>query len=247
MEKWKINVFTEDFGIEEWAKDLPLVKELERCRGDDSCSEGIRKSFSIYGSLLQRSIIESLIMAEDCDDLEISDLTGVDTDTLLIYRDIFFRVDSAFSSKIDALDYIETNIKTYEEDIDSPHLNLFLLKRWSVSLGKEFIIWKFNLLPVQYSADRLYSVVMKEAFFYHKEKSMGNTEISLVEYLRSTNMLLNSVRASTSMERSTEEDVGLEILDRLDIIVTEEAAPAITMQEMDDGDFVNNANKQETT
>jgi hypothetical protein len=125
-------------------------------------------------------------------------------------------------------------------------LNIFLLLRWAIALGKEFVIWKYRLSPTEYAADRLYSVVMKEAFFYNKEKSMGNTDITLNEYLRSANTLLSSVKASTTIKKTSEDDAGFDILDQLGIIVEEKEAPNITLDEIDGVDFINNALQQET-
>jgi hypothetical protein len=87
---------------------------------------------------------------------------------------------------------------------------------------------------------------MKEAFFYHKEKSMGNTDITLNEYLRSANTLLSSVKASTTIKKTSEDDAGFDILDQLGIIVEEKEAPNITLDEIDGVDFINNALQQET-
>jgi len=249
MEKWKIKSFSDDFlpinGLEK-DKDIKLAIDIligERELGNNTVSESIK----IYKSFLQRSIVESLLIAEDCDIDTIEKITGVRKEVIEKYKKIFFRVDTAFSSKIDLIDFIETGIRYYSDIDDDQNINLFLLLRWTVSLGKEFVIWKYRLLPTEYSADRLYSVVMKEAFFYHKEKSMGNTDITLSEYLRSTNTLLSSVKTSTTIKDTSEDDAGFDILDQLGIIVEEKEAPGITLDEIESDDFINNALQQETT
>ena len=197
---------------------------------------------------MQKDIVESLILAEDCEMEEVSLLTGVNIDTLEMYRKLFFRIQETFISKIDLLDYIETGVTTYSlQPAEDGNLISFLLKRWTISLGKEFVVWRYRLKAVAYAPANLYTTIMKEAFFYHKEKSMGNEQISLAEYLRSTNMLLSSVKNSTSIREVSKEDAGLDILDQLDIIVVDKAAPMLTLEEIKDGDFINNATSQETT
>ncbi len=250
MEKWPISAFLPDGSIREELIDDELVKVAsDILQGDkpfisgDATSSAVR----IYTSTLQRSILSSLLISEDCNIEDMSKITGIDEEIIEVFSHIFFRVNFAFSSKIDKIDYIETGIKYFSDENNDESLNLFLLMRWTVSLGKEFIIWKYRLLPVEYSADRLYSVVMKEAFFYHKEKSMGNVDISLTEYLRSANTLLSSVRNSTAVKTTSEDDAGLEILDQLGIIVVEKEAPVITLDEIKGIDFINNATIQETT
>lgn len=248
MEKWRHSLFGDTLVPSPEYEDLDHVKcVMSIIDGPIECDDPITKAaLYIRRSALQRSILESLMIADDCDHYEIYDLTGINQEIILRYEYLFFRINDAFFSKIDLLDFIETGIATYTESEDKEMLTLFLLKRWTMSLGKEFIVWKFRLASTEYSADRLYSVVMKEAFFYHKEKSMGNTDISLTEYLRSTSVLLSSVKNSTAIKSSSEEDAGLDILDQLDIIVEEVAAPAIVLKEIDGVEFLNNALSQET-
>jgi hypothetical protein len=248
MEKWRIRAFDSELNIyEHLAEDEDVLKVTHLLRGEEcsDCEEHI-KAVTIYKSVLQRSIIEGLLISEDCTIAEAAQLTGVKEEILEVYNKIFFRYDDAFSSKIDMIDFIETGVSYYGEIEDDEMLNIFLLLRWSISLGKEFIVWKFRLSPTEYVADRLYNVVMKEAFFYHKEKAMGNTDISLTEYLRSANTLLSSVKTSTTIKKTSEDDAGFDILDQLGIIVEEKEAPAITLGEISGENLINNALQQET-
>ncbi len=250
MEKWPISAFLPDGSIrEELIEDTMVKIASDILHGDKPFVSGdtVSSAVRIYTSTLQRSILSSLLISEDCDIEDMSKITGISEETIEAFSYLFFRVNFAFSSKIDKIDYIETGIRYFSDENDDESLNLFLLMRWTVSLGKEFVIWKYRLLPVEYSADRLYSVVMKEAFFYHKEKSMGNVDISLTEYLRSANTLLSSVKNSTTIKTTSEDDAGLEILDQLGIIVVEKEAPIITLDEISGVSFINNALTQETT
>lgn len=249
MEKWKIKAFDENLKpIKGLSKDKDVKSAIDILSGKKELSNNsISKAILIYRSFLQRSVIESLLIAEDATTEDISKLTGVDKDIIEIYEKVFFRINSAFYSKIDLIDFIETGVSYYSDEDDDNMLSLFLLLRWSVALGKEFIIWKYRLLPTEYSADRLYSVVMKEAYFYHKEKSMGNSDITLNEYLRSANTLLSSVKTSTTIKKTSEDDAGFDILDQLGIIVEEKDAPSITLDELNPDIFINNALQQETT
>ncbi len=248
MERWKVRAFDSDLNIEkELQKDKDTKEIVDIISGaKDFSSSKASAALKIHNSLLQRSIIESLLIAEDSTTEDIEKLTGVDSEIVETYKKVFFNIEKAFVSKIDLIDYIETGVRYYSDIEDNDMLNIFLLLRWTITLGKEFVIWKFRLSPTEYSADRLYNVVMKEAFFYHKEKSMGNTDITLSEYLRSANTLLSSVKASTTIKQTSEDDAGFDILDQLGIIVEEKEAPGLTMEELGDEEFINNALQQET-
>ncbi len=248
MDKWQHSLFSESLVPICDPGDYELLQPaIDFFNGDVECENSdVTKACKIRSSNLQRSVLESLMLADDCDNEGISEITGIGMSVVAAYGSLFFRRD-AFDSKIDLVDFIETGISYYSDSDDKDSLNLFLLKRWALSLGKEFVIWKFRLQPTEYTADRLYSVVMKEAFFYHKEKSMGNTDISLTEYLRSTSVLLSSVKNSVSIKSSSEEDAGFDILDQLGIIVKEVPAPSITLNSIEGIEFLNNALSQETT
>jgi hypothetical protein len=249
MERWRVRSFDADLSIcDELKGDSDVAEAVSIISGECPVSNSPASSaVRIHNSILQRSIIEALLIAEDCSDGEIESLTGVKEDVICCYKKIFFDKERAFLSKIDLIDYIETGVSFYSDIENEEMLNIFLLLRWTIALGKEFVIWKFRLAPTEYSADRLYNVVMKEAFFYHKEKSMGNTDITLSEYLRSDNTLLSSVKASTTIKQTSEDDAGFDILDQLGIIVEEKEAPGITLDELNGDDFINNALQQETT
>ncbi len=249
MEKWQVRSFDRDLNpIQEYLKDSDVLLTISavygKCNGCDDRHIGAAR---IYNSLLQRSIVEALLISDDISIDEIAELTGIAEPVLSLYVKVFFDIERAFNSKIDMIDYIETGISYYSEEESEDELNIFLLLRWAISLGKEFVIWKFRLKPTEYAADRLYNVVMKEAFFYHKEKSMGNSDISLSEYLRSVNTLLSSVKGSTGIKKTSEDDAGFDILDQLGIIVEEKEAPKTTIDELEGEDFINNALQQEAT
>ncbi len=250
-DKWPTSCIDADGNIRTgFTKDKDCIAAKKILDGNLSrANKNILHAVKIYNSNMQRDIIEALILAEDSTIEDISELTGVSKDTVLLYEKIFFRASDTFISKIDLLDYIETGVSTYSElgrDYDK-ELESFLLKRWVVSLGKEFVIWRYRLKPVAYAPSSLYNTILKEAFFYHKEKSMGNDEITLSEYLRSTSALLGSVKSSTAVRETSEEDAGLDMLEHLDIIITDVEAPSLTLDEIQDGNFINNALQQEKT
>lgn len=248
-DRWPISCFDEDAAIRDNFKDNEnCILAKKTFEGDyEGVPANILHAAKIYQSNMQKMIVESLMSSEDCDIAEISTLTGVGEDALIIYGELFFRKDFVFISKIDFLDFIETGIKEYSDNQDEDNLTLFLMKRWAVSLGKEFVIWRYRLKPIAYAPATLYSTITKEAFFYHKEKSMGNKDISLSEYLRSTNTLLAGIKNSTAIKEVSEEDAELDMLERLDIIMKDKEAPAITLEEIANGEFVNNAINQEVT
>ena len=250
-EKWPISCFEDDFSFRKgFSKDKDCIAAKKALEGNYSrVHKDILHSVKILNSAIQKDIIESLILASDCSIDEITELTGVPQNTISMYMKLFFRVDEVFLSKLDLLDYIETGIDTYSKagtDYD-PQIQSFLVKRWAVSLGKEFISWRYRLKPITYTSASLYDTILKEAFFYHKEKSMGNEDITLSEYLRSTSALLGSVKTSSAVKETSEEDAGLDMLEHLGIIIKDVDAPPITLDEIASGDFINNALQQEKT
>ncbi len=249
MDKWKYSLFDDDLIVYPEFEDYANVQSaIDFFEDPASCSDKmVGFACTIRSSALQRSIVESLMIADDCVHDDIAEITGVPLAVISIYESLFFRVFDAFSSKIDLIDFVETGVAYYSEAEDEELLALFLLKRWTMSLGMEFILWKFRLQPIEYSADRLYTVITREAFFYHKEKSMGNIDIPIAEYLRSASILLNSVKNSTTIKSSSEQDAGLDMLDQLGIIIKEVAAPTIVLEDIKGIEFVNNALSQETT
>lgn len=245
MEKWPISCFSDDLSIRKgFTKDKDCIAAKKALDGNYSrVKKSILHAVRIYGSKMQKDIIEALILAEDCSLSDIESLTGVQEESILMYSKLFFRTDEVFISKIDLLDYIESGIDLYSSlgSDFSDSLHSFLLKRWVISLGKEFIIWRYRLKPVEYAPASLYNTILKEAFFYHKEKSMGNEEITLSEYLRSTSSLLGNIKTSTVVKETSEEDAGLDMLKQLDIIIEDVEAPTETLDEVEEGEFINNA------
>lgn len=251
MDKWKVSCIDSNLEIiKGFKRDKDCISAKKILDGSASPSDSkISHVVRIYQSRMQKDVVEALLLAEDCSVAEISELTRVDESIVSLYEKIFFRTTDAFISKIDLLDYIESGVEYYAalgKDFES-ELESFLLKRWTISLGKEFVIWRYRLKPVVYAPASLYNTILKEAFFYHKEKSMGNEEITLSEYLRSTSALLGSVRSSTVIKETSEADAGLDMLEHLDIIIEDVKPPMITLDEKDDGEFINNAIQQETT
>ncbi len=248
-EKWPISCFNHDLSFRKgFSKDKDCIAAKKALEGVYSrVDKNILHAVKIYNSIMQKNIIEALLLAEDCGIDEISKLTQIPSTVINLYSKLFFRIDETFISKIDLLDYIESGVSMYAKaGIEyKTELESFLLKRWVVSLGSEFIVWRYRLKPIAYAPASLYNTVLKEAFFYHKEKSMGNEEITLSEYLRSTSALLGSVKAGTAVRETSEEDAGLDMIEHLDIIIQDVDAPSLTLDEIQGDDFINNALQQE--
>jgi len=249
MDKWRVSCIDSDLElIKGFKRDKDCISAKKILEGSSPGADSrISHVVKIYQSRMQKDVIESLILAEDCSIDEISELTKIDSSIVSLYEKIFFRISDAFVSKLDLLDYIETGIDYYSSlgsDYTS-QLESFLLKRWTISLGKEFVIWRYRLKPVIYTPASLYNTILKEAFFYHKEKSMGNQDITLSEYLRSASSLLGNVKNGTAIKESSEADASLDMLEHLDIIIEDVKPPMETLDELDSEDFINNATQQE--
>ena len=243
MDKWNIDVFEEDGTLKkQFASDRDAKQAFSYMTGKNVYNDNVKEAVDIYRRPIQRIIVESLMLCEDCEINEIVDLTGVSIKTLEKYKNIFFRTNDAFKTRLDVLDYIESGIA--EADDDPILLENFLMKRWARSLGKEFVIWRYRLKPITYTPATLYDTVIKEAFFYHKEKSMGNNEISLQEYLRSANSILTGIKNGSAIKETSEEDAGFDILKQLDIIIESREVPDVNIA--DSELFINNAIEQES-
>jgi len=243
MHKWDIDVFDESGELKkEFSSDRDAKQAYSYINGKNVYNSHVKEAVDIYMRPIQRIILESLFVCEDCTDNEIIELTGIQEETLKKYKNIFFRMDDAFKTRLDILDYIESGIANSEDD--PILLENFLMKRWARSLGKEFVIWRYRLKPITYTPATLYDTVIKEAFFYHKEKSMGNTEISLQEYLRSANSILTGIKNGSAIRDTSEEDAGFDILKQLDIIIESKEVPSTNIA--DSELFLNNAIEQES-
>jgi len=238
MERWsRVKVFGDDIVLfDEFKddKDALLVVELLLSDNFDTSSapDHVVRAINIYKSFVQRGIIESLILSEDCDIEEIASLTGVDKSIIDFYEKIFFRIRYICNTKIEIIDFVESGIGFYSEVRDINMLNLFLLFRWTLSLGKDFVIWKYNLLPTKYNPVDIHSTIVKEAFFFHKERSMGNNDIKISEYLRSANLLLGSIKNGLEIKDKSEDNAALDIFEQLGIIVEEKEPPSTTIDEL---------------
>jgi len=102
------------------------------------------------------------------------------------------------------------------------------------------VIWRFKLRPVDYTPGVLFSSIVKEAFFYHKEKSMGKDDVSIAEYLRSTKTVLDSIKASISVKDESKDDDVYDMKKELDIIIADTPPFDITLEELDGENFINN-------
>lgn len=239
---WEISSILPDGSVLPEEKNNKKVKDaLKVLQGDSSgVSKSIIHACRISRSPLQRNTIELLLLAEDCKQSEIPAITGIKASVIKDFVEIFFRYKKAFMSRLDVLDYIETGVERHSEDSDDMLLMSFLYKRWALSLGKEFVIWRFQLKPVDYTPGILFSSVVREAFFYHKEKSMGKDDISISEYLRSTKAVLDSIKASLTVKDESKDDDVYDMKKELDIIIEDTPAFDTTLEELRGDEFINN-------
>jgi len=243
MHKWTIDVFKEDGTLRpEFSSHRDAKQAYSYMHGKNIHNQNVKEAVDIYNRAIQRIVLESLLLCEDTSIDEIIELTGISRVTIEKYCTVFFRADEAFRTRLDVLDYIESGIVQYAEN--PVMLENFLMKRWARSLGKEFVIWRYRLKPIVYTPATLYDTVIKEAFFYHKEKSMGNTDISLQEYLRSANSILSGIKNGAAIKLDSASDAGLDILQQLDIIIEDTEPP--TGSSVDEALLVNNAIEQES-
>lgn len=172
--------------------------------------------------------VNLLLLCEDASIEEISKICSISIGTLTVYGKFLFKVREMFASRIDYLNYQSK----LEEDADTDHkLNYALKVKWAISMGKEFVCWRLNLIPVAYNTSDLYLSVMKEAFFYHKEKAMGNDSVPTAEYLKSSKAILDAIKASVPL--SDGGDDGLfDIEAELGIIIESRPHPDKTIDEL---------------
>ena len=240
---WKeISCLTSEGEIQKFAKSNKTAKlALKVLMGDSlGVKSSIIEACRIRRSVLQSDVIELLLLSDDCDTEEIESLTGVKLETIEEYASLFFRYRDVFFSKLDILDYIETGIKENTGMEDDSKLMSFLYKRWVMTLGKEFVIWRFQLRPIDYTPGLLFNSVFKEAYFYHKERSMGKEDISMADYTRSVKNVLDSIKSSLSIKDESKEDDVFDMQKELDIIIQDSDASDITISEIDTKDFINN-------
>lgn len=239
---WEISAIASDGSIFPFAKEDKKVKDAAKVlKGDKTgVSKSIIEACRIRRSKLQRNAIETLLLAEDCTLSELYSITGVKASIVRDYCHVFFRIKTAFSSRLDILDYIENGVSEHMDDNDNSELMSFLYKRWAISLGKDFVIWRFKLKPVDYTPGTLFDSIVKEAYFYHKEKSMGKEDISVMEYIRSTKAVLDSIKASLSIKDESKEDDAYDMKKELDIIIEDSSPFDLTIEELDRDNFINN-------
>ena len=239
---WEISSILPDGSILPTEKNNKKVQDAIKVLSGDTegVSMQVIHACRISRSNLQRNAIELLLLSEDCKLTEVSTLTGVKSAVIKDFIEIFFRYKKAFMSRLDILDYIESGIERHANDTDNRKLMSYLYKRWAFSLGKEFVIWRFQLEPVNYTPGILYNSVVKEAFFYHKEKSMGKEDISISEYLKSAKVVLDNIKASLSIKDESKDDDIYDMKKELDIIIQDTPAFDTTIEELAKDEFINN-------
>ena len=239
---WELSAILPDGTPLEALKNEKKVKDAIKClKGDTTgVQRSIIEACKISRSQFQRNILELLLLSDDCKTTEIPKITGIRLATVRDFSFLFFRVNHAFSSRLDKLDYVESGITKHSSDANGHQFQSFLYKRWAMNLGKDFIIWRFKLEPVDYTPGILYSSIVREAYFYHKEKSMGKDSIEISEYLRSTKTVLDSIKNSLVIKDSSKEDDTYDMQKELGIIIKDTEAFDVTLEEFSADNFINN-------
>lgn len=191
-------------------------------------SQDLYAAVDIFRNNQVSETVNLLLLCEDASLEEISKICSISVETLKIYSKFLFRAREIFTSRIDYLNYQSK----LEEEADTEYkLNYALKVKWAISMGKEFVCWRLNLIPTTYNTSDLYLSVMKEAFFYHKEKAMGNDSIPTTEYLKSSKAILDAIKASVPL--SDGGDDGLfDIEAELGIIIESRPHPDKTINEL---------------
>ena len=214
-------------------KDKKVLLAQKILSGEDvKAPRSIKIACRIYSSERQRNIIESLLISDDGDTSFIEETIGIPRSAISAYKHIFFRMEEAFLSKLDLLDYIEDGISLAMERGDDVALNSFLLKRWASVMGRDFIVWKFRLSKVDYSQEALYDMVMTEAFFYHKEKAMGKDDIPALDYLKSAKLVLDAIKSKNAIKTEKDTTGSFSLLEDLDIIIKDTPPPDKSIEEL---------------
>jgi len=193
----------------------------------------------IFTSPYERTIIESLLLCDDAEIDEIMRILELEEEVVAMYISIFFSPKKRIGKRISLIGYIEDGLEKAKESNDAELINFFLFKKWVITLGKEFIFWKFSLIPQDMSTETLYNTVIKEAYFYHKEKSLSDQNIPTSEYLKSTNTLLSGLKTREDIAGVNKSDSTADFLDNLDIII-EERTLEQTLDDKKEDVFVNN-------
>ena len=190
----------------------------------------------MFSDLFQRTMIETLILCPDASDEEILSLLEIDIETLTLYKEVFFNIEKKLNKRIKLVSYIENGIQEARDSEDEAKESSYLFKKWALALGKEFIIWKFSLEQIDMSTASLYNTVVQEAFFYHKEKSLSQKDVSSSEYQRSVNSLLSGLKTRQDIAETDKEDAATGFMENLDIIIEEKPNTNFITS----GDFINN-------
>lgn len=185
-------------------------------------------AIEVFKNQKKRDTINLLLLCADASLEDIAEISALPLCGVTAYSRYLFRARTIFTTRMDFLEYQSE----LEEEADTDYaLNYALKVKWAISMGKEFVCWRLNLIPTTYDSSGLYVGVMREAFFYHKEKSMGNDAVSLTEYLKSSKAVLDAIKTSTSLVGDDNEAL-FDIEEELGIIIESRPHPAKTMGDL---------------
>jgi len=210
-------------------KNALLISEAIKNNKFGPLSNIHKKMVKFWKNNYSKNIIESLLFCDDIDNKEISEVLGVEKELIDEYQFWFCDVsefDTYFEKKI----YIESEIDEYKLIFNkaptqyiSNKITSLLFKRWALLLGKEFVIWRFDLKRLEVNSSVLFDVIAKEAFFKYKEITLGEKELPYPEYVRIINSLVRTIKDINvvTSQNGVGDDVLYDIEQALDIVIKE--------------------------
>jgi len=189
---------------------------------------------------LASNIIESLLFVNNITIKEISEILQINEDIIDEYSYWFcntFQLDSYFKKKL----FIENKISQLKNNGTPKQIIPYLFKRWALLLGKDFVVWKFDLQPLEINSNILFETILKEAFFKYKEITLGEKDIDYQDYVKSINSLVKTIKEinATVSQNSVSDDILYDIEKSLNISI-EEIQPKLENKKTN-LDLVNNA------
>ena len=235
-------------------EDIKTAKILEKyLKGNieiySKLSEVVQETVEYYTNSYAKESIESLLFSEDISLEEMSELLNISEDILNEYAFWFCdlnKLNTFFRRKM----FLETKIEQLKDLLSKSNsekiimeLRSYLFKKWSLMLGKEFVIWKFGLKKIEVTTSNFLNILYKEAFFYYKEISMSEKDVEYQEYTKILGALVRSIKDinSAMMQNGASDNLILDIQEALDIVIVGEDNPENNSVKQLTGDVICNS------
>ncbi|MHA1302088.1 MAG: hypothetical protein ACTSPI_00100 [Candidatus Heimdallarchaeaceae archaeon] len=165
----------------------------DTCENAEAVKE-LKKAIEIYKQdQLVKEILEAALICEDFDIDICSMITGVPVLTIRVYSQYFFDL-KAFKYKLHKHEYVRT--------YDNPDFkDAKLYKQWALSVGMDFLRWKFDPINCDVAPRKVISSLMADTYFRAKEhiNESITSEISK-QSLRWIKHAIDSVGGMKSLE-----------------------------------------------